>query len=404
MAKEETETKTDYVKWLSELSNKDVAIAGGKGASLAEMFNQKFPVPPAFVITAQAFEKFISAIKSEIDEIVDRTDVDDVENLNANSRKIRELIEEQPIPKDMENEIIESYEILSTQKEILRTSGDALSILKNAKKPVFVAVRSSATTEDLAGASFAGQQETFLAVRGNSQLLEKVKKCFSSLYTPRAIYYREKRGFHHANPLLSVVVQKMINSEKSGVMFTKNPIQNNDNVVIEAVFGLGEGIVSGKIHPDNYTVNRELEILEKKIADKKKALVRSDAGNVEEIKLTEDKSNSPVLTDSEIKRTANLGLQLEKHYKKPQDVEFAIENKEIYIVQSRPITTSAEAESQEIEGKVILSGLAASPGVGTGKVKIILNLNDLNKVQKGCLLYTSPSPRDLSTSRMPSSA
>ena len=171
MAKEESSEKIDYVKWLSELTHKDLAVAGGKGASLAEMYNNKFPVPPAFMITAQTFEKFISSIKAEIDEILKQTDVDNTVQLNQSSKKIRELIEKQEMEEEMKKEIKESYEILGTDKNQFKDAkGDALDILKIAKEPIFVAVRSSATTEDLATASFAGQQESFLNVKGNEKL------------------------------------------------------------------------------------------------------------------------------------------------------------------------------------------------------------------------------------------
>ncbi|MDP2951037.1 MAG: PEP/pyruvate-binding domain-containing protein, partial [bacterium] len=229
------DSEVDYVKWLFELSNKDVAVAGGKGASLAEMFNNNFPVPPAFVVTAQAFGKFIEKIEPEINEIIKKTDVENTMQLNENSKKIRELIEMQELPRDMEEQIVESYETLGVEKN--RVEKDPMKILEKSEQ-VFVAIRSSATTEDLADASFAGQQETFLNIKSSKKLLESIKKCFSSLYTPRAIYYRERKGFGNVKALLSVVIQKMINSEKSGVMFTKNPIREDGNVVIEAVFGL----------------------------------------------------------------------------------------------------------------------------------------------------------------------
>jgi pyruvate,water dikinase len=394
MAEEKKEVEeVDYVKWLFELSNKDVAIAGGKGASLAEMFNKKFPVPPAFVITAQAFEKFTEQVMPEIQEIIKKTDVDKTSELNEASKKIRDLIEKQEFPKNMEDQIIEAYETIGTEKSHVKTGEQTIS--KQTAKSVFVAVRSSATTEDLATASFAGQQETFLNIKGKEKLLETVKKCFSSLYTPRAIFYRDKRGFKNVKALLSVVVQKMINSEKSGVMFTKNPIHDDGTVVIEAVFGLGEGIVSGKIKPDNYKVNKKMEIADKKIADKRKALVKSSSGATEEIRLTEEKSKQQVLTNGEIERLADIGLQIEKHYKKPQDIEFAIENKKIYIVQSRPITTSAKGKGKALTGKVLLTGLSASPGVATGKVKIVKSMADLDKVEKGDILVTEMTNPDM---------
>ncbi len=390
--KKRVEEETSYVKWLFELSNKDVSIAGGKGASLAEMYNAKFPVPPAFIVTAQAFERFISPIKQKIEKTLDETDVNNTSQLNENSKKIRELIEKQEMPKKMKEEILESYETLGVEKKDFENSKNVLNIL-NEGKEVFVAVRSSATTEDLASASFAGQQETLLNVRGEEELIRAIKKCFSSLYTARAIYYREKKGFEHTKALLAVVVQKMINSKKSGVMFTRNPIKDDNNILIEAVFGLGEGIVSGKINPDSYLVSRELEILDKKIGYKKKALVRNDSGKTDEIILTEEKSKEQVLTDTEIKNIADYGLQIEKHYKKPQDIEFAIDDG-IYIVQSRPITTTAK-ETRKVEGKVLLQGIAASPGIASGKVKIVKKMSDLDKIQKGDILVTEMTNPDM---------
>jgi len=400
----EKKEEIDFVKWLFELSHKDISIAGGKGASLAEMFNNKFPVPPAFIVTAQAFSKFIEKIKDKIDETIHKTDVDNTAELNKSSKKVREMIESQEFPKIMEKQILEAYETLGADKKIIGASKDALDILRVAKEPIFVAVRSSATTEDLAEASFAGQQETFLNIKGNADLLEAVKKCFSSLYTPRAIYYREKQGFGKVRALLTVVVQKMVNSDKSGVMFTKNPIQDDENVVIEAVFGLGEGIVSGKIHPDNYKVSEDLKIVEKTLAEKKIALVKSSSGKTEEIKLTDKKSKQQVLSESQIKNLAEVGLRIEKHYKKPQDIEFAVEGRELYIVQSRPITIRAKAKSGEIQGTVLLSGLAASPGVASGKVKLVKSMKDLEDVEKGDILVTEMTNPDMVVSMQRSDA
>jgi pyruvate,water dikinase len=250
-----------YVKWLSELNKDSGSIAGGKGANLAEMYNAKFPVPPAFCITAQSFDTFLkkSGIKEKIKEIIEKTNVDNTQELDDNSSRIRKLIVDSEMPEDMAQEILESYELLSSE-----SSEDIGIANKTKNNHVFVAVRSSATTEDLEGASFAGQQETFTNIKGEKELINAVKKCFASLYTARAVYYRHKKGFDKANALLSVVVQKMIGSDKSGVMFTKNPMNGNDEIIIEAVFGLGEGIVSGKILPDHYVLDNELELKDKK--------------------------------------------------------------------------------------------------------------------------------------------
>lgn len=392
--KKEAKSETGFVKWFSELRNKDVPIAGGKGASLAEMYSSGFPVPPGFVITAQAYSYFIihSSVGAVIQNVIDKLAVEDTTALNQASKKIRELIEQATLPAELEQEIIEAYDILAVDKS-QNKAGDLLGGSK--KGDLFVAVRSSATTEDLADASFAGQQDSFLGVKGHELLLKKVKECFSSLFTARAIYYRAKKGFNKVNAQLAVVVQKMINSDKSGVMFSRNPLANDDTVVIEAVWGLGEGIVSGRILPDHYRVNREEEVIEMKVADKKIALVRGKNATVEELKLTAEQSKQQVLTGYELKRLAQFGMQLEEHYKRPQDIEFAVENGEIFIVQSRPITTKAKDLDREVHGTVLLSGLGASPGISSGVVRIVKDMSDLTKVKQGDVLVTVMTNPDM---------
>ena len=338
--------------------------------------------------------------------MIGKIDVENTEELKSVSKKIQEMIENAKMPEDLEEEILEAYDVLSFDESSLKNaSQDALGILKVGREPAFVAVRSSATAEDSSAASFAGQQETFLNIKGKMNLIEAIKKCFASLFTARSIYYRVKKGFKHENVLIAVVVQLMVNSDKSGVMFSRDPVKNPENVIIEAVFGLGEGIVSGRIQPDHYVVSRDLEILEKKIADKKIALVRNSAGKTDVVTLTEEKSKSQVLTDAEIKVLANYALKLEKHYNLPQDIEFAISSNEIFIVQTRPITTlDKDVQGKEVQGKEILSGLAASPGVGSGKVKVILDLKDLGKIQKGDVLVTKMTNPDMVVSMQKSSA
>jgi len=384
-----------YVKWLSELSKDSGAIVGGKGANLAEIYNSGFPVPPAFCVTAQSFDAFLkkAGIKDKIIEIINKTDVDNTLELEKNSAKIREMVATAEMAEDMQAEIIEAYELLSSES---KNEFDNRS-----KELAFVAVRSSATTEDLAGASFAGQQETFTNIRGAKELINAVKKCFASLYTARAVYYRHKKGFDKANALLSVVIQRMINSDKSGVMFTKNPSTAKDEIIIEAVFGLGEGIVSGKILPDHYVLNTDLEVKEKIIANKKIKMIKEENGNGITIKLDKEESNSPVLSLTEVSTLGSLAQRIEKHYKKAQDIEFAIERGKIFIVQTRPITTleqalvSNEKNKDKLAGNVLLTGLSASPGLGFGKVKVVLDMKDLNKVQEGDILVTKMTNPDM---------
>lgn len=406
--KKEKNENTNFVKWFSELNKKSGNVAGGKGANLAEIYNLGIPVPPGFVITAQAYDYFIekAGLDERIKNLIDSIEYEDTKQLEEVAKNIRELIVNSKIPKELEDEIIESYDTLDTSN--IGTESDIVSsILRNASEPVFVAVRSSATAEDLAEASFAGQQESFLNIKGNSNLIQSVKKCFASLFTARAVYYRKKKGFDNVS--LAVVVQKMINSDKSGVIFSKNPSYDDDeNIIIESVFGLGEGIVLGLITPDKYIISQELKILKKDISEKKIAITRDSGGNNITVKLTPEKSSSQVLKEHEITRLADFAMKIEEHYAAPQDIEFAIEDKEIFIVQTRPITTIQgrvkKGKENQIQGEEILKGLAASPGIAFGNVKIVKNLEDLQKIQTGNILVTKMTNPDMVVTMQKSAA
>jgi len=388
----------NYIKWLSDLSKNDIALAGGKGANLGEMYNSKMPVPPAFIVTTDAFFYFIdeTGIRDKIRESLNRIDVNNIDDLSKKASEIRDLIVNSEIPKNLKEEILESYENFNIDLKDIQNSPGALAILKSSREPIFVSVRSSATAEDLDNASFAGQQDSFINIKGNSELIEKIKMCFASIFTARSLYYRKKKGFEDFVGI-AVVVQKMINSDKSGVMFSKNPVKNNDEILIEAVFGQGEGIVSGKIKPDQYIVTRELEIINEKIADKKLAIVRTSSGQTKTIQLTPEKSVQRVLKTYEIKQLSEYAVSLENHYKKPQDIEFAIEGESIYILQTRPITTLKEknVEQEELEGHILTEGLAASPGIASGIVKIIKSTEDLGKIREGDILVTTMTNPDM---------
>jgi pyruvate,water dikinase len=398
------EEKIGLIKWFSELNKDSGSIAGGKGANLAEIYNLKISVPPGFVITAQAYDYFIkkAGLNHRIKSLLEKIDYEDTNQLDSVTKEIREMIEKSEFPKDMQEEILEAYETLSAEDSKSRDKSANELIGKSHAFP-FVAVRSSATAEDLAEASFAGQQESFLNVRGDSDLLLHIKKCFASLFTPRAAYYRNKKGFSHIQVSLAVVIQKMIDSDKSGVIFSKDPSTKRNNIIIESVWGLGEGIVSGQITPDRYIVSQkesgEFEIIEKEIAKKKIAIVRGPNGGKETIKLKEERSTQQVLRDHEVMMLSEIAIKLENHYKKPQDIEFAIGNEKIYIVQTRPITTMGSrgeiSSEKELNGEVVLTGLAASPGIGFGKIKIVLSLNDLNKIEKGDILVTKMTDPDM---------
>ncbi len=309
---------SDHIKHFKELRKEHVAIAGGKGASLGEMFNVGIPVPPGFVVTAEAYKKFVAPVHEKIMQMLKGLDVEDTAQLDKVANEIQEMILATPLPKEIGQEIMEHYGKLGSNE--------------------FVAVRSSATAEDLPEASFAGQQSTFLNIRGPEQVVEATKKCFASLFTPRAIYYRTKNKFAHEQVHLAVVVQKMVNSKKAGVMFTVNPVTNNyDEKIIEGAFGLGELVVSGQITPDSYIIDKKtLAAKDINIGSKSKGMFRDEEGNNYE-KETEN-PDERVLSDAELVELGKLGLLLEKHYGHPQDIEWAIDDK-IYIVQSRPITT-----------------------------------------------------------------
>jgi len=397
-SEQKKEAKPEFIKWFRELNKSSGKIAGGKGANLAEIYNLKISVPPGFVVTAQAYDYFIeqSNLKEKLKELLGKINYENTEELNQITTEVRKLIEDSPFPQEMTEEIFESYEDLSAENSHFKQSS-AHDLLKKTPEDIFVAVRSSATTEDLADASFAGQQETFLNIKGKTDLLKHIKKCFSSLYTPRATYYRNKKGFKHSDSALAVVVQKMIDSDKSGVIFSKNPAKNEDHVIIEAVWGLGESIVSGRVTPDKYVVSKELEILDSKINIKKLAITRDSSGKKVEVKLNEDRAKRQVLKNHEIKKLAEIAIKLEEHYQKPQDIEFAIEGGEIFITQTRPITTleTRFSEVKEIKGEIILTGLAASPGIASGKIKIIRDLKDLSKINQGDILVTSMTNPDM---------
>jgi pyruvate,water dikinase len=383
-----------YILWLDQVAKDYGNLAGGKASNLGEMIRLKLPVPPGFVVTTKAFDKFLEAskIKEQIRELLGKCDVENTEQLLETSKKIKDLILAQDIFAPIKSEIVETYKNLSYSDQVV--SEKVLKLISAGRSLAITAVRSSATTEDLPTASFAGQQASFLNIKGVKELLDSVKKCWASLYEPRAIFYRAKHGFKHAS--IAVIIQRMINSEKSGVMFTVNPATGKDVVLIEATWGLGEALVSGAVHPDSYIVSKDGEILEKKIGKKEKMRIRDYASDrTIEISIPKNKVNEQVLTEAEIQRLVKYGLQLEKHYRHPQDIEFAIERNKVYVVQTRAVTTEAKEEEVKIEAEPILKGLGVSPGVVTGKIKIVHGLEDITKIKPGDILVTTMTSPDL---------
>jgi len=309
-----------FIKDFKEIDKKDIQIAGGKGANLGELIKIGIPVPDGFIILAGAFEGFLEEndINVEIKKSWNRINIKDIESVEENSEILRDLISKAKMPKKIEEEILKEFGKLRIK---------------------YVAVRSSATAEDSKIDSWAGELETYLNTT-KENLIENIKKCWSSLYTPRAIFYRFQRKLNHTPVSVAVVVQKMVQSDASGVCFTVHPVTKDKNqMVIEAAWGLGEILVSGQITPDTYVIEKDtLNILDKNINSQEKMIVRSKKG-IETIFVPKSKREKPKLSAKLIKELAKLCIKIEDHYKYPQDIEWALENRKFYILQTRPITS-----------------------------------------------------------------
>jgi len=288
-----------FIKWFKELSKDDIPLVGGKGANLGEMWNHKFPVPPGFAVTADGYRTHLSKnkIDAEIKEKLKDLDVEDTEKLQHTAKEIQDLIASKPMPESIKEEVLAAYAQLDTSSELIGVKS-AEELVKPGRDLAFVAVRSSATAEDLPEASFAGQQATFLNIRGNEAVIEAVKNCWASLFTARAIYYRTKNNFDHMKVALSAIVQKMVNSDKAGVMFSVNPATNNlKEIVIEGAWGLGEAVVSGAVNPDEYLVDKNTGEITKKIKKQTWGFFRSKEGKSEKQDSPKDKQEAQVLTE-----------------------------------------------------------------------------------------------------------
>ncbi|MFH2085519.1 MAG: phosphoenolpyruvate synthase [bacterium] len=375
-----------YVLWFHEIDKSDVATVGGKGANLGEMTKAGFPVPGGFVVTSAAYKHMIEVnnLEDKIKAILKGLNVENADALNRASHEVQKLITRSPFPKDIEEQVFKAYDKLG--------------------KDPWVAVRSSATAEDLPEASFAGQQETYLNVRGDASVIVHVRKAWASLFEPRAIYYRVQQGFDHFKVALAVPVQRMVQADISGIMFSINPVTNDKTrIIVEAIWGLGENIVQGAVTPDHYEVDKtELKLLEYKTIHQDHELIRSGEGNIQR-KVPKSRADKRKLTDKQAEEVAKLGKKLQQHYFFPQDSEWAIENGKLYVVQTRPITTvnattakneATKTEAKPISGKVILQGQPASPGVVTGIVNILKSAKEIGKIKRGDILVTDMTTPD----------
>ncbi len=366
-----------------EVTKEDVPIVGGKGANLGEMTRAHIPVPPGRIITSCVYYQFLhkSNITDKIFALLKFLDPSDSKQLQQVAAKIKRLILDAPMPPKIANEIKEAY----------RKLGGGL-----------VAVRSSATAEDLPEASFAGQQSSFLNVEGESDVVAAVQACWASLFEPRAIYYRHQQGFDHFKVGIAVPVQKMVASETSGVMFTIEPVtSDNSKMVIEAIYGLGEGLVSGEVNPDLYIIDKKnLSISSKRLSRQERQLTRNPAADNKKANtwqlLPLLAQTRQKLTDEDILQLAKLGKRIEGHYRSPQDIEWARENNKLYIVQTRPVTTVKETTEvePEINAPVLLTGDAASPGLAAGPVKLIHKTSQIDQVHNGDVMVAEMTTPD----------
>ena len=395
---------TEYVVGLHQIGRYDLETGGGKAANLGELIKMGIPVPEGFVVSTNSFDKLIreNRLDKEIKQLTELVEVDNTPCLLETSRKLKEMILLNPIPTEVKMKVVEAYRQL--------TKFESPSDLHVVKKPAIVAVRSSATAEDLPTASFAGQQASFLNVKGEENLIDSIRKCWASLYEPRAIFYRAKNRISRVS--IAVIVQKMVNSEKSGTMFTIDPSTGENVLLIEAIWGLGEGVVGGEVSPDTYKVSKESNkmgsVIELQISNKRRMRIRNEkSDNTLELDVPKEKTSAQVLTNKEIYQLTKHGVRIETHYEnKPQDIEFAIENNKIIILQTRPITSKVKEKPllSEIKAQQLLKGTGASPGLVTGKVKIILGKKEITQIENGDIIVTTMTSPDLVPSMSKSAA
>lgn len=385
---------TANVLWFDELHRQDVNLVGGKSSSLGEMTSSMdVPVPYGFATTAHAYRYFMEAtgLNDQVNALLDQlTDYENADELHATCTKIRDLITSAQMPDDLANDIKQAY------LDLAKRMG---------QDDPFVAIRSSATAEDLPNASFAGQQESYLNIHGADDVVDRVQQCYASLFTDRATYYRHKQHFPYEKVALSAAVQMMVFSKASGIMFSVDVTNGDDSkIVIDVIYGLGEYIVLGKVTPDHFVVDKQsMKIVTKNITTKPVELVRLPDGGTKEQPVPADKADQPVLTDDQVLELAGYVKEIEQHYGCYMDMEFALDanTNKLWLVQARPETVWSQrnkekhAESTgddnvvaESDAKVAVRGLPASPGVASGVVHVIDSPKDIDEFKAGEVLVT----------------
>lgn len=390
-----------FILWFDEIGMDDVPRVGGKSASLGEMTKADVPIPYGFTTTAAAYQFFIeeAGLESVLKEALNKLeDPEDTKKLKKVGKTIRNAITEAKMPEKLEKEIKKAYKDLTKKYQKEGASGEP-----------FVAIRSSATAEDLPTASFAGQQETYLNIVGADDVVDKVRECFASLFTDRAIYYRIQKGFEHMDVALAAIVQLMVFSEAAGVMFTLNVANGDRDVVqIEASWGLGEYVVQGTVTPDVYYVTKDDMTIDTVISEKDVMLIRKEKGGVQTKDVPKSKKTQQCLTNDQITQLAKYGTAIEDHYEKPMDIEWGLDEKtdKLWILQARPETVWSGKKPEKGKGKkkekqklteertVITKGLPASPGTVAGKASVIMDVTGIEEFEKGQILVTEMTAPD----------
>ncbi|HTY15213.1 MAG TPA: phosphoenolpyruvate synthase [Methanoregulaceae archaeon] len=372
------------ILWLEEIRKEDIAAVGGKGASLGEMAVIGLPVPRAFVVTSHAFRRFLieTGLEDSIFENFENLNVEDNHALEQAAEKAKEAVLRVSMPSSLQENIRLAYQRMD-------------------EGGLIVAVRSSATAEDLPDASFAGQQETYLNIKGTDNLLKAIQMCWASLYGARAIYYRAKQGFDDRGVNIAVVVQQLVNSEKAGVMFTTHPVTGEPLTIIEGSWGLGESVVSGSVSPDKYVFDQRTgKVVDRLIANKKIEIIAEGTHGTKLVPVPSDRQDLQVLSDEEVAKLAMFGKIAENHYGIPQDVEWSIVGSSFFILQSRPITTikskgTETAAKAGSAGVILVQGQGASPGIATGAVVIVRDAKDTSEVKEGDIMVTKMTNPDM---------
>ncbi len=383
-----------FIVDLADVSDSDRPQVGGKASKLGELVRQGLPIPPGFVVTTEAYQAFVDAtgLKTEIPAALASIDPSHGETVETASKRIRAAFETTEFPPSLRETVAEAYESYVRRFSVR-----------------YSAVRSSATAEDLEGASFAGLQETYLNVAGTDNILTAVRKCWGSLFTPRVLVYRQRKGFDHASVRLAVLVQKMVDATVSGILFTRDPNTGENHMIVEAGYGLGEAIVGGEVTPDHYVIDGATQkIVHKQLSEQRVRIVRAEGGGNrrEEVPAAERKAQK--LSDHRLQRLVSLARLIESHYRRPMDVEWCGDPESLYIVQARPVTTiptstvpGAQAEhapsgsDAKAEEGPILRGFGASPGLAVGSVRVLKSAEEMEQLQAGEILVTAMTTPDM---------